>query len=137
VKKEVPAVKLSSAPEAKPHKSPVYSGKKPAKRPQAGSPGTLREDWLLKQKPSSYTIQLVGLQEEKGVKIFMRRHPLTGPVAYYRTKRNEKQWFPVLYGVFPNRERALQARDGLPENLRKSGAWLRTLGSVQKDIRAR
>jgi len=137
VKKEVPAVKLSSPPEAKPHKSPVSSGKKPAKRPQTGSPGTLREDWLLKQKPSSYTIQLVGLQEEKGVKIFMRRHPLAGPVAYYRTKRNEKQWFPVLYGVFPNRERALQARDGLPESLRKSGVWLRTLGSVQKDIRAR
>jgi DamX protein len=96
-----------------------------------------REAWLLKQMPSSYTIQLVGLQDEKGIADFIKRHSVDGPIAYYRTQRNGKPWFPVLYGAYSTRDRAVAARSKLPESLINSGAWLRTLGSVQKDIRAR
>ncbi len=138
VKKEAPAVKLVQKPVTRAGKSPVATKSKPlGKRQQAASAQPLREDWLMKQNPTSFTIQLLGLQAEKGISSFLRRHPLSGRVAYYSTKRNGKLWFPVLYGVYPDRKMAVQARDGLPETLRKSGVWLRTMGSVQKEIRAR
>jgi DamX protein len=119
-------------------KKPAAAASKPSKFvPKQVSGGLLREQWLLRQKPSSYTIQLVGLQDEKGIAKFIRRHSLTGPIAYYRTQRSGKPWYPVLYGVYPTRDRANAARSNLPESIVKSGPWLRSLNAVQKDIRAR
>lgn len=119
-------------------KKPVAAASKPAKVAAKQVSGKLfREQWLLRQKPSSYTIQLVGLQDEKGIAKFIKRHSLTGPIAYYRTQRSGKPWYPVLYGVYPTRDGANAARSNLPESVVKSGPWLRTLNAVQKDIRAR
>ncbi len=99
--------------------------------------GFFREDWLLQQAPASYTIQIAGMQDEKGVAGYVRRNSVQGRIAYYHTLRNGKDWFPVLYGAYPTRENAEKALGLLPENIRKSGAWIRTLGSVQKDIKAK
>lgn len=130
VKKEAAAVSVI--------KKPVAAAPKPSKvAAKPVSKGLLRERWLLQQKPSSYTIQLVGLQDEKGVAKFIQRHSLTGPIAYYRTQRSGKPWYPVLYGVYPTKVRANSARNNLPEAILKSGPWLRSLNAVQKDIRAR
>jgi DamX protein len=119
-------------------KKPAAAASKPSKVvPKQVSGGFLREQWLLRQKPSSYTIQLVGLQDEKGIAKFIRRHSLTGPIAYYRTQRSGKPWYPVLYGVYPTRGRASAARSNLPESVVKTGPWVRSLNAVQKDIRAR
>jgi len=136
VKKDVPAVKLTQMPAAKPSKAPMRKASV-QKAQRSGLRRPLREDWLLKQRASSYTIQLVGLQDEKSIAMFLRRHPVPDPVAYYRTKRNNKPWFPVLYGVYPDKKMAAQARDNLPEKLRKSGVWLRNFASVHKEIRVR
>jgi DamX protein len=135
VKRDVPAVKLTQTAESGSNLSPPT--RPVARVPKAGSPRPMREAWLLKQRPASYTIQLVGLQEEKGVSDFLRRQSLVGPVAYYRTVRSGKPWYPVLHGVYSDRKNAIQARDKLPKKLRKSGVWLRTMGSVQKEIRGR
>jgi DamX protein len=130
VKKEAAAVSVI--------KKPVAAAPKPSKvAAKPVSKGLLRERWLLQQKPSSYTIQLVGLQDEKGVAKFIQRHSLTGPIAYYRTQRSGKPWYPVLYGVYSTKVRANSARNNLPEAILKSGPWLRSLNAVQKDIRAR
>ncbi len=96
----------------------------------------LREEWLLKQSPTGYTIQLVGLQDEKGIAEFVQRHGVSGHVAYYRTQLKGKPWFPVLYGAFSTKSRAMAARDKLPESLIKTGVWVRALSSVQNDIRS-
>ncbi len=95
------------------------------------------EEWLLQQSPGSYTLQLIGLQDEAGVARFLARNKLPGQTAYFRTSRQGKSWFPVLYGIFPNRDAALAARDRLPENLKKTDVWPRSLESVQKEIRNR
>jgi DamX protein len=130
VKKEVAAVSVIN--------KPTTAASKPSKVvPKQVAGGFLREQWLLRQKPSSYTIQLVGLQDEKGIAKFIRRHSLSGPIAYYRTQRSGKPWYPVLYGVYPTRGRASAARSNLPESVVKTGPWVRSLNAVQKDIRAR
>ncbi len=140
VQKEVPAIKATGSPPSVTEKKTAVTpmkAKPAATAPMTASSGFLREDWLLKQKPSSYTIQIVGLQDEKGIAEFIKRHSISGHIAYYRTQRGGKPWFSVLYGAYSTRGRAVEARNKLPESLIKSGVWLRTLSSVQKDIRAR
>lgn len=134
----VPTVKSAQKPPSPALERSVPSPKiTDVKGSHPGVSGPLREDWLLKQRATSYTIQLVGLQDENGIPSFLRRHPLNGPIAYYRTIRKGGSWFPVLYGVFPDRQEANEALNNLPENLRKSGVWVRTMGTVQKEIRTR
>lgn len=133
VQKEVPAIKVTEAKAA----TATTTIKTAAVVAKSHSGGFLGEGWLLKQSPSSYTIQLVGLQDERGIAKFIRQHSVSGHIAYYRTQRNGKPWFPVLYGAYSTRGRAVDARDKLPKSLVESGVWLRTLGSVQKDIRAK
>jgi DamX protein len=137
-KEETTTVKLADKPAKQTvEQSKAVVAKSIASAPKNSSGQLLREQWLLKQKPSSYTIQLVGFQDEKGIAKFVQRHSLSGSVAYYRTQRNGKPWFPVLYGVYSTRSRAVAARGNLPKSLIDSGPWLRTMSAVQKDIRAR
>lgn len=129
-KKEVSAISVS--------KKPAATAPKPAKvAVKQASNRLFREQWLLQQKQSSYTIQLVGFQDEQSIAKFVQRHSLSGVIAYYRTQLNGKSWYPVLYGVYSSRGRANAARSNLPESIIKTGPWVRTLGAVQKDIRAR
>ncbi len=138
VKKEVPTVKSAQQSPSQEPKNPEVSTKtKVGRTRQNTSFNPMRESWIMKQRPASYTIQLVGLQDEEGISGFIRRYQLPGPVAYYRTFRNGKSWFPVLHGVYKDRKIANEAITKFPEKLKKSGVWLRTFGSVQKDIRAR
>ena len=94
-----------------------------------------REAWLLAQNPSAYTLQLIGVREENAAAGFIRSHGLQGPVAYFRSLREGRAWFSVVYGVFPDREAAVAGRTKLPSALREAGVWPRSLASVQQAIR--
>jgi DamX protein len=141
---ESAAAPQEEAKEAAAKAAPESQPEKPEPKPAQAAPKTTetaprpgREAWLLQQRPSSYTLQLIGLQEEAAVSRFLERHKLPGQTAYFRTSRQGKPWFPVLYGVYPNRDAAVAARDRLPASLKRSGAWPRSLESVQKEIRSR
>ena len=68
--------------------------------------GIHRENWLLAQNPSHYTIQLIGLQNEKSIHKFVKKYKLFNQVAYYKTLYHKKDWYPLLYGVYPGRKEA-------------------------------
>jgi len=97
--------------------------------------GVRREAWLLKQSPDSYTLQLIGVGNERAVNSFIRRHRLQENAAYYRTDSNGRPWFPVLYGLYPSRGAAVAARAKLPQELTQQGIWPRSLASIQQAIR--
>ena len=90
-----------------------------------------REDWLRRQPADYYTLQLVGVGSEQAALGFIRRHRLQGDVAYFRTVRDGKPWFSVLYGVFPGRDAAVRGQNRLPSPLRSQNAWPRTFASIQ------
>jgi len=98
--------------------------------------GMRREAWLLGQEPAAYTLQLIGLGDEKAVARFIERHRLNKDVAYFRSNRDGTPWYSVLYGIYPNRDAAVAARATLPGKL-GHGVWPRTLGSVQQAIRGK
>ncbi|WP_260843185.1 AAA family ATPase [Sedimenticola selenatireducens] len=98
--------------------------------------GIRREKWLLEQAPKSFTLQLIGVRDERAVKSFIEQYRLTGEVAYFRMTRSGGAWFSVLYGVYPTRDAAVKARSNLPVPLRKSDVWPRTFASVQAAIKS-
>ncbi|MCP4284451.1 MAG: AAA family ATPase [Gammaproteobacteria bacterium] len=99
--------------------------------------GIRGETWLLKQSPKSYTLQLIGVGDEQAVAVFIKRHRLRGKAAYFRTKRNGRPWFPVLYGLYSSRDAAVAARSKIPRSLAGRGIWPRSIASVQQAIRGK
>jgi len=98
--------------------------------------GIHRESWLLAQNPSHYTIQLVGLQNEKSINKFVKKYKLFNQVAYYKTLYHKKDWYPLLYGVYPTRKEASSAIKKLPQEFRKFSPWIRSFSSIQQIIKS-
>jgi len=117
----------------------IYDKKKQEKTASKKSKkaeGIHRENWLLAQNPSYYTIQLIGLQNEKSIHKFVKKYKLLNQVAYYKTLYHKKDWYPLLYGVYPTRREALSAMKKLPQELGKFTPWIRTFSSIQQIIKS-
>lgn len=135
---DVPTVKSAPKPPNEEQNKPVLAPQATVSvSARAGAARLWREDWLLRQEATGFTIQLAGFQDEGAIPGFLRRHPLAGSIAYYRTTRKGRLWFPVLYGVYPDRQKANEALNRLPEKLRQSGVWIRAMDSVHKEISPR
>lgn len=95
-----------------------------------------REAWLLEQPASSYSLQLLGSRSEKSVARFIERHRLDlEQTAYYRATYKGADWYVLLYGRYPDRQAALDARAGLPEQVRRAKPWPRDMKAVHRAIR--
>ncbi len=94
-------------------------------------------DWLMRQKPENYSLQLIALQQEAAARRFIADHQLAGKAYYFHTSRNGKSWFAVLHGLYSGREAALAARNTLPEPLRRRDIWPRSIASIQKAMGGR
>ncbi len=133
---EKPTLKQATGPAVQPvpPKEPPQP-ERPASAPVKEN-GMRREAWLLKQEPDAYTLQLIGLGDERAVNGFIERHRLSPDVAYFRSNRDGAPWYSVLYGLYPNRDAAVAARATLPAKVGR-GVWPRSLGSVQQAIRGK
>ena len=93
-----------------------------------------RESWILAQEPSHYTIQILGVRDEKAVLKFVGKHRLWNRAAYFQSDYKGKNWFSLLYGIYSTRKDALSAKENLPEEIRKSSPWIRKMSSVHNAI---
>jgi len=93
--------------------------------------------WLINQADKSYTLQLLAVSEEKGIKRFLQLHKIRGDLVVMETKRNGKPWFALLYGAYISRDEALRARKSLPATYKSSGAWPRSILSIRQAIQAK
>ena len=75
----------------------------------------------LRQTTSSnhYTIQLVGVHNASRLVQFIKHYNLEGKVFVYCTQYQNKPWFVVMYGMYPDEPQALVARSQLPLNLQQ------------------
>jgi DamX protein len=95
-----------------------------------------REPWLLEQPEASFSLQLLGSRNEKSMADYIRRNRLDEhKAAYYRGHYRGAGWYVLMYGVYPSRQAALEARDTLPAKVRKNKPWPRSLKSVHTSIR--
>jgi len=65
---------------------------------------------------------------------FVRTHGLEGNTAYFYKRNKGREWYALIYGLYPDKGSAVREVGLLPEHLRKSGPWVRSFGSIQRDI---
>jgi len=117
-------------------KSPEVVKVKITPKPKTAKKEPRQEAWLLSQKPTAYTLQVIGLTDRSNIPTYIKQHKLTGKIAYFKTSRNGQPWYPLLYGIYPNRAAAIAARPKLASKLRQKDIWTRSLESVHKEIKA-
>ncbi|MBS0290231.1 MAG: AAA family ATPase [Proteobacteria bacterium] len=89
---------------------------------------------LLKDK-HHYTLQLFGTYKESTVKEFIKKYSLTEKSYTFKTKRQGKDWYVVVYGDYGTIKEAKIAANDLKEiQQAKVQPWVRDFGSVQQDI---
>ncbi len=77
-------------------------------------------DWILKQDPSAYTIQIVASPNEKNLLDFIKKNSLTDNTAYYQKTSADKSWYVLVHGIYASREDALKGIEQLSDSLKKN-----------------
>jgi DamX protein len=94
-----------------------------------------RQDaWLRQQDPAHYTLQLVAGEHPDTIRKFITEHKLANDLALYHSTRNDKPWFGLTYGIYPDKQAAIDARARLPRELRRLKPWVRDLGGIQATL---
>ena len=92
------------------------------------------EAWLWSQDPSHYTLQLLGTHNIGNIKQFIKQHQLRGKVVYYRTRRDQQDWYALLYGAYPNNNEARTAVGQLPAPIKKLSPWVRNFSAIHAEM---
>ncbi|MFV2059451.1 MAG: SPOR domain-containing protein [Gammaproteobacteria bacterium] len=105
-------------------------------RTASSVPNSVKEQssWLWGQSPTHYTLQLLGARTESSVKKFVLQHKLQGKAIYFNVKRQGKDWFALVYGVYPDKGSAIKARSALSKSLQKAKPWPRNFASIHAEL---
>jgi len=88
-------------------------------------------EWLLKQAPASWALQLIGVTTRSAAEKFLTRHGLAQQAAVLKTERDGQTWYVLLYGHYSTQARAQAAAAALPAALRGSTQpWPRSVRSL-------
>lgn len=95
-------------------------------------------EWLLRQDPKAFTLQLVTLSSAEQVSRMAQQHNLPEALARFRVQGQSQLLYVLTYGVFKEAAQAERRREAIavllglpPEQL-----WVRRLASVQRSIRS-
>lgn len=90
-------------------------------------------NWLIKQNPNFYVLQLIGANEPETIDFYLKSFDKDDDkIIAFNTTNKGKPWHVLVYGLFENRQQAVMAIDKLPQNARKMDPWPRTVDSIQK-----
>ncbi len=119
--------------------TPAVAVTSPANAKAASAPAKAQaahdRDWLRKQEPSHYVIQVVGTRDASAVSKFLEDHELGSKGAWFVTTHESKPWYVVVYGLYPDNRSARAAIGTLPERLRAGSPWPRSVASVIESTR--
>lgn len=116
-------------------KPEAVAAKQPASKPAQQTGGSTQERNILSWKPSEYTIQLVGVSNQKAALDFIAAQPNKSELLLFKSKRAGKDWFVVITGRFANSAQARQAIKTLPAAQRDAGPWPRDAKTIQAEIK--
>lgn len=93
-----------------------------------------REDWVRQRPSTHFSLQLLGVRDERSLLAFLKRTALPVPVAYYQTEYKGGPWWVLLQGDYPTRAAARQGIEALPASLRKAQPWPRSFSEIQAEL---
>lgn len=141
----VPAPDPALRPEARPAPAPSPTRPTPAPTTEPTAPATPTpaapagppsvdlagdRNWLARQDPAHFTIQLIAAPDLAGAQRFVETHQLSG-IRYIQTRSGGRDFVVALAGSFPSRPAAEAALGSLPSAVRSERPWIRSLGSVR------
>lgn len=121
-------------PQSQPNSKPKRASRKNSAPPvieRHNGIAILAPGWLLEQLPKHYTLQLAVMANMAYIESFLTTHELKEKVAVVRMLKDGKPVHYLLLGDFPNRERALAYREGLPAALKAFKPWVREFADIQ------
>ena len=94
-------------------------------------------EWLLRQNPKAFTVQLVTLSNADQLDRMAQRHQRPEELARFRVQGQKRLLYVLTYGVFEDAAQAELLRDEVAAimSLPPEQLWVRRLASVQRAIR--
>lgn len=96
-----------------------------------------QEKAILGWDSSEFTVQLMGLSNEKAAHDFLAAQPNKKDLLLFKTKRAGKDWFVVVTGHYPSSAKARQSIQNLTESQKKVSPWPREIKVIQSEIKQR
>ncbi|MDT8403156.1 AAA family ATPase [Sulfuriflexus sp.] len=104
----------------------------PASKPAPVADKPEVRDWLSRQNPRHFTLQLMGSHERRSINLVMSSHRLSPEqAAILHTQLNNKDWYILVYGSYSTRDQARAAISSLPKGLQLTKPWPRLIGDIQ------
>lgn len=104
--------------------------------PEKSSTPQLKDNlWVLAQKETEYTLQLVAGHQKQTITNFIEKYQLGNDLIYFSSKRKGKIWHNLSYGLYPDRQSANNAIKSLPTDLVQIKPWIRKLENIQEEVR--
>lgn len=104
----------------------------------AKSSGMRDAEWLQSRSSSQYVLQLLGALEKPTVLGFIKDTGLDKQkLALYVTKKADRDWYVLVYGIFEDIEAARAAVANLPARVKSEKPWPKSIAAVKQELQNR
>ncbi len=96
----------------------------------------VKEDinWLIKQDPKKYVLQLIGAYEKETIDLYLKSFKNNdNKIVSFTASNKGREWHVLVYGLYENRDQAVSAIEELPTKAKLMAPWPRTVESI-KDL---
>lgn len=87
--------------------------------------------WLKQYSDSAWVIQIFASQDSSLLKQMIRDYSLKDKAQILTEKIEGALWYKLIYGQYKTKQNALNARQSLPERLRKEKPWVRSVSAIK------
>jgi len=109
---------------------PTAKIKPTVKKNPITTPAATTANWLAKQNPKHFTLQLMGSRSKTAVSKLLRASKLDNRANIIRTQLKNDDWFILVYNHYPTIEQARAAIRTLPKVIQKSKPWPRQISGI-------
>ena len=90
--------------------------------------GIYGQNWIKQQNKNHFTLQLLATHNKNTLPAYLKKFALKNDAATFRSTRNKKDWFTLVYGQYPTKTEAQKAAKQLPGGVAKP--WVRSFASI-------
>ncbi len=98
------------------------------KIPSKENKGVHGNNWIKQQNKNNFTLQLLGTHNKSTLPTYLKKFSLKDDAAIFKSKRNNKDWYTLIYGSHPNKAAAQAIAKQLPKGMNKP--WIRSFASI-------
>lgn len=107
----------------------------PPQPPAVDAPAGLQDaTWVRARAPDRFTIQIAAGRDLRALRRSARGLPPGVERAWFTSQRDGRNWYALIVGDHPDRERARRAVNELPAQLRRNQPWIRSFGSIHETM---